>query len=393
MQGVTRPRVAPLPDLDVFRGWAAVLMVLNHAGFQLLAPADAADGPMGSAVFLGSFAPVLFFFATGFGVGLSSARKTSAPRSRAWWGPLWKATLLLLADRAAFWAHGVAFGLDFFGFIALSLLVATFVSRRAHAERWAWALVAALLMLRFVAGPLAKHELPATGFVAWIAGVQGQDGVSYPLAPWLTYPLVGLVLGRRFVSVGSGPHLLGKSTAWAVGGGVVAVLALAVTSVMVGRGAGLFRWGSMSAAYYAASWAVLGLFASVAIGLVASSPRVARWIALAGVASFAIVPLHFLLLAVLAAAIALPVTPAGFAAAVAAVIAFAWMAAKGFSDGIESDHVVRRRRAMLLSLMVACAAAFGVLVLAPSIAWAGLLALFVLQMAVAGMLGLRVASR
>ena len=61
-----------VPELDVLRGIAAVLMILNHAGFRLLSGVDASSSISGAAVFLGGFAPVVFFFATGFGIALST---------------------------------------------------------------------------------------------------------------------------------------------------------------------------------------------------------------------------------------------------------------------------------------------------------------------------------
>ena len=110
-----------LPELDTLRGPAAALMIANHAGVRVLAPAHASAGRSGALVFLGSFAPVVFFFATGFGIAVSSRRAERA--GAAWWSVLWKAALLVVADQFFFWRAGHAFGLDFFGFIALATVL------------------------------------------------------------------------------------------------------------------------------------------------------------------------------------------------------------------------------------------------------------------------------
>ena len=59
-------------ELDLLRGFAALLMVFNHVGYAALSPQAAQHGASGAIVFLGSVAPVLFFFATGFGGGLAA---------------------------------------------------------------------------------------------------------------------------------------------------------------------------------------------------------------------------------------------------------------------------------------------------------------------------------
>ena len=79
---MTRPEALPAPasfalELDVLRGVAASLMIVNHAGIRLLSPADTIESASAVAVFVGGFAPVVFFFVTGFGAALA---RGSAPR-------------------------------------------------------------------------------------------------------------------------------------------------------------------------------------------------------------------------------------------------------------------------------------------------------------------------
>ncbi len=54
-------------ELDILRGLAAILMIINHVGYKTLAPNLTEGGLSGTLVFIGSFAPVLFFFVTGVG--------------------------------------------------------------------------------------------------------------------------------------------------------------------------------------------------------------------------------------------------------------------------------------------------------------------------------------
>ena len=58
-------------QLDLFRGFAAICMVFNHSGNQLLGEAAASGDWPSWLVFTGSAAPALFFFATGMGAGFS----------------------------------------------------------------------------------------------------------------------------------------------------------------------------------------------------------------------------------------------------------------------------------------------------------------------------------
>lgn len=63
------------PELDVLRGLAALLMIVNHAGYKILAENLTDSGLAGNLLFISSFAPVLFFFVTGVGYGVQSSQK------------------------------------------------------------------------------------------------------------------------------------------------------------------------------------------------------------------------------------------------------------------------------------------------------------------------------
>ena len=113
-------------ELDVLRGFAAILMVVNHAGLQWLSPHDAEASLSGALVFLGSLAPVVFFFVTGFGNALSAAGR---PRPAPLRPLLVRAGLLVVADQFFAWTQGTAWVLDFFTFIALTAVIVGLLSR------------------------------------------------------------------------------------------------------------------------------------------------------------------------------------------------------------------------------------------------------------------------
>lgn len=187
-----RPDPKFVPELDVFRGWAAVLMIVNHAGYAWLSPANADAGASGLAVFVGSFAPVLFFFATGFGIGL---KRVGQPPSSLL-DTAWKSILLIAADQAMYWRGGASFGFDFFSFIGVASLLVVLVARARRPVHLSLFLVVAILVVRYAVGPFVREWLPEEGWSDWLTGLRGHTGVSYPFAPWMVYPLIGFVLGR-----------------------------------------------------------------------------------------------------------------------------------------------------------------------------------------------------
>ena len=109
-------RASRCSALDTLRGIAVVAMLLNHAGVSLLRPDLVAEvwSLGGALTFFGSYAPVLFFFTTGFGYGW---RDPGPPRAGEKRDVLYKAFVLIVADvllRGGSWLH---FGWDFLGFI------------------------------------------------------------------------------------------------------------------------------------------------------------------------------------------------------------------------------------------------------------------------------------
>lgn len=269
-------------------------MVVNHAGFRLWAPADASEGWGVALLFFSSYAPALFFFATGLGIGLRPEHTATTLRDTAF-----KAGLLVVADQLSYWRGGAWGGLDFFSFIALSMLIVTGLSFARHPARWAVGLCAAVLALRFVAGPMFKTSWPETGFVAAVVGVHGQPGISYPVSPWLCFPLAGFLFGlaaRQRLTSASGSWRV--PAAWVVA--AVAVLLGTVGALLLAsRGASFHRWGSVALGFFVLSLAVIGAAWLMSLALARWAPSVAEALSLRGVAAYLVVPLHYAALEVL----------------------------------------------------------------------------------------------
>ena len=272
-------------QLDLFRGVAAILMIVNHAGYQLLG-AGAADGGWPSwLVFVGSAAPALFFFATGVGSGLGGGR------GEPWPSALRKVVLLLLADALLNWSTGALLGLDFFGFAAVATATLFAIRRTRSPMRVAAVLLVLVLAMRFGLASVEAGRIEADSLLAFITGTAPVHHVSYPLGPWLAFPLLGFLVGRQWRQ-GAAPQ-----EAWIVAG--TAGLCLALSALLVARGAVVFRWGSVSIAYFLCAVGIVALAWLCADRLVGALPAMARRASLRGPASLLIVPLHYAILDVL----------------------------------------------------------------------------------------------
>jgi uncharacterized membrane protein len=268
-------------ELDLMRGVAALFMVFNHVGYAALDPRAAQQGASGAIVFLGSMAPVLFFFATGFGAGL-------AARAGSWRWLADKVLLLLLADQFLGWTLGRPLGLDFFGFIAVSMLVARLVLATASPVTVAALGIVGVLVLRYGLGQHWGAPPDGYDFMQWLIGFMPHHAVSYPAAPWLAYPLLGTALSVLYRRHGGriGPRAWMSMTA-------AIVVCAAAAALLAARGSTFHRWASVAAAFFALSVAVLLCCAAGSVLLTRRAPRLAKALSLGGVASFAVVPLHY----------------------------------------------------------------------------------------------------
>ncbi len=338
-------------QLDLFRGFAAILMVLNHAGVHLLAPVDATTGIDGMAVFLGSAAPALFFFATGVGMGLS--RRSAVD----WPGIARKVVLLLIADLFLGWSVHRWIGLDFFAFCAISMLAVALVTATRRPVATASIAIAACLLVRyaFVSRllPLAD-DYPIVGFVS---GIDGVVDVSYPLSPWLTFPLAGFILGRLSALREGVAPMPSRRT-------IVAVLAAtsgAVAWWLDSRGAVMHRWNSVSVAYLLFAIAFVGVVWLMADAVAAASDsRLVSALQTRGPASLLVVPVHYALIGIAAAVFPPPWSDAAWLPAALVLCTVALAASKWIANclrqWVESPRV---SRGLALSLP-ACAAVIAI---------------------------------
>ena len=248
------------PELDLLRTLAVTLMVLNHVAVAgSMVPTS---GPIAAIAFVGSFAPVVFFFLTGLGYGVQSVGRPAKGHG------YFRKVLILLAADAMLWAGPeTRLGLNFLGFIGLSMLLLEWVRRVPRSGLLATALAVVIVAIRFIVGPLLKAwlETRAPAWVNVVVGVSGVHGLSYPPGPWLAYPLIGYSLGRM-AATGGNPALVRRPTVLMSLTGLTALGAL-VATVMTARGAVLFRWGTMSFAYFIASGAVLGAALILVLGI------------------------------------------------------------------------------------------------------------------------------
>lgn len=282
------------PELDILRGLAALFMIVNHGGNEILTPDSATHGISGFVIFLGSFAPVLFFFITGFGYGLQSEQKI---KSNYWSDVIYKVILLIVADQFFFWKKGVVLGLDFLGFIGFSTLVMAGI--RISKKPFLYVIIGlfSISILRYVIGPyLDHHDIHTPDLITWITGTTGLSNISYPLSPWLAYPFIGYLFGVGVIKYKEKLKLerFGIITKLLI----LSILPGIFSLILFYRGASFFRWGTVSFGFYILSFVVLLASMSLSL-LMKADPSINIYqniLSLRGVASLAVVPIHYALI-------------------------------------------------------------------------------------------------
>lgn len=290
------PRCAPL---DTLRGIAVVAMLLNHAGIALLRPelVNEVSSLGGALTFFGSFAPVLFFFTTGFGYGWSDP---GPPRPGERRDVLYKAAVLIAADvllRGGSWLN---FGWDFLGFIGFCIVAVHPLRRLRRGEAVALGVIAALLGLRYLAAPLAVHlaaEGPVRTLLSQALGQRPISGISYPITPWLVYPFAGFVVSRWARRFSPSKHPLAGARVW-----IASASLIALAWILASRGMYVGRWGTVSVTFFVASLGVMGACVALGFALERAGParNLARRVAITGLSSLAFVPIHYTLIRVCA---------------------------------------------------------------------------------------------
>ena len=278
------------PELDLLRTLAVTLMVLNHVAVAgSMVPTS---GPTAAIAFVGSFAPVVFFFLTGLGYGVQSVGRPAKGHG------YFRKVLILLAADAMLWAGPeTRLGLNFLGFIGLSMLLLEWVRRVPRSGLLATALAVVVVAIRFIVGPLLKAwlETRAPAWVNVVIGVSGVHGFSYPPGPWLAYPLIGYGLGRM-AGTGGNPALVRRPTVLMSLTGLTALGAL-VATVMTARGAAIPLGYNVVCIFHCkrgrAGAALILVFGIARLPL--PEPFV-KSLGISGVRSFAVVPLHYAVL-------------------------------------------------------------------------------------------------
>jgi hypothetical protein len=280
-------------ELDFLRGLAACLMIANHLGF---ASASYDDSKLVALMtFVGGMAPVLFFLVSGLGQGVQSASGRTASLAR----QMPKLLILFMADAFLWLRPGQVVGNDFIGFIALSSLILEIIRRSRRSLSLSAGLILLIILARFGLGPLLRTSSESDTYenaLAVVLGAKGLEGFSYPISPWLVYPLMGYALGR--VAAVNWQQVQTRKASLILGFLVLASIPIILGLVVVLRGRILFRFGTMSLGFFLLSLATV--FIALAVSLLLSQIRLGQSIAtvlsLSGVRSFAVVPLHYLFL-------------------------------------------------------------------------------------------------
>jgi hypothetical protein len=283
------PGVRHWPELDLLRALAGVCMVCNHAGVSWLSESAWRQGLNGAITFVGSLAPVLFFTVTGLGRGIQAAGRAPKPIADA----LRKTLVLFLADMVFWLSPSQHFGLDFLGFIGLSALVLELLDRNRRP----------VLAIALAFGAcLARLGLPSEGGLGVralhvVLGDAGVPGVSYPLCPWLAYPLFGWLVGRY--AVAHAERIRAERLRAAGLLAACAVCGIGLCLALLRRHMVFFRWGTLSFAFCLLGFTAVVAGMSLVLAAVAGlGARAVAALSLPGIASFVLVPIHYALVGV-----------------------------------------------------------------------------------------------
>ena len=282
-------------ELDILRGLAALFMIINHGGYEFLIPDLATHGVSGFIIFISSSAPVLFFFITGVGYGLQSGQKI---KPNYWSDVVYKVIILILADQFFLWKKGQLIGLNFLGFIAFSTLLMAGI--RVSKKPLFYVIIGfiVIFILRYLLGPYLDHSgIQLPNLLTWILGTKALTNISYPLSPWLAYPLFGYIVGVAVIQYQKSLEFERLS--------IIVKLLLFSLIPTIGslllwyKEASFFRWSTVSFGFYLCSFAILFVSLSFIL-LIKLSPSTQFYqqnLSLRGVASLAVVPIHYALIA------------------------------------------------------------------------------------------------
>lgn len=317
------------PELDVMRGMAVIMMVLNHFAFGFMSPSQYASGLSQSIVFISSFAPILFFFITGVGYGLAYSKKTlHSPSVQVWY----KAFLLVLLEVLIMKRGDLSgIGINFLSFIALSMILLSYLRKSKFAIEYAIALTVVIVVVRYGLGPLYKAVVVADDRLYWLSaifGIKSVPGVTYWLLPWMAYPLVGFILG--FIAKNHAGTLDENKIKIACIFTGISIFGVIFYSVFRYFDFGFFRWGRLSLAFFLTGFSVLACSMTLCFWLFVLDKQgnISVWLSLRGVSSLAAVPVHYAILGFLGVYLSLPASENYYYVAMLIVLPFTFFVSK-----------------------------------------------------------------
>jgi len=302
---------------------------------------------------------------------------------------LQKAALLFVADQFIFWRSGVAFGLDFLGFIALASVLASWVATRPHRFGLACIAIGAIAVVRFGLGP----RVGAAGhgaFADWLVGVGGAANISYPFAPWMALPMLGLAVGMRYPT-NAAPASVVRHWRW--GSLAAAVVFLCLSAGAAAVGASFFRWGTMGAGFFVLCFGVIAALGWLSAVTAGALPRAASLLGLRGVASFAVVPVHYAVIDLADALIGRRLSEGEFVVTAIVLVVVSCGLSKVFAKAVQR-LVAQGQAALAFGLIgIALVCAIGLLLASPQQSAERLALMVGGQLAIAGLLGFRAIKR
>jgi hypothetical protein len=337
-------------QLDFLRGIAISMMIVNHVGTRVLDQDLQATGPLADLVSIGGFAPVVFFFTTGFGIGFAKRDINLASLL----STLLKAGLLVIADQFLFWRTATPWGLDFLGFIAISSVLVTSIAVSRKPIWLCVTIIVSVLAIRFGLGTWFRGHPDLPGFETWLVGARGIDRISYPFSPWIIYPLLGFIMGRSY-RVLQGSHT-SFPRPWLY---AATIGALIFSAALHQAHAIFFRWGTMSFAYFVLSIGVLFLTLIIAWKVANHWPRAAQPLSLRGISSLAVVPIHYALIELVAGLESTPLRALATLAAMGVILASSVILSRAFATSVDtriSSVSPAVASVALTSLVALCAA-------------------------------------
>jgi len=242
-----------------------------------------------------SYAPVLFFFTSGLGAGIQSHAKHKTFNLLS---TLYKFILLIVADLFFAFGKGELLGFDFLGFIAVIVLLLEPIKYSNYA-RWICVIgISIIFALRFIIAPELHPENTSmlNIIINWMLGHRIEN-CSYPFSPWMTYPLLGFLIGSGIAkAIDPIKFMHQKPTQFLLF--FVGLIFSIGSAFLYSRGVSFFRWGAVGFGFYALSFGIIAL----SMILVLLGNRIKDKLSLfyiGGAASLAIVPVHYFIIYVL----------------------------------------------------------------------------------------------